>query len=146
MTSHDRREFLRKSGMAIGALAAGSVGLACASTGAPHMDVEISGSVIRFDTAIPELANAGDGVVLESFLLENPILLIRGGDGNFSALSTECSHLGCTVKKEPSLIRCPCHESAYDFEGRVLNGPAEIALRRYPVMTTGSIIQIHLRP
>ncbi|HEX9614888.1 MAG TPA: Rieske (2Fe-2S) protein [Bacteroidota bacterium] len=143
-SSGGRRKFLRKTGLTVGAFALGSVGLACASSGAPHMEAEVSGSIMRFDTAIPELVNAGDGVVLESMLLEYPILLIKGTAGNFTALSTECSHLGCTVRKEPSLIRCPCHDSAYDFGGRVLNGPAEVALRKYEVVLTGSVVQIRL--
>ena len=140
MSEADRREFLRRSGLALGGLAVGSLDLACFAS-APRMKAEVTGSHILFDTAIPELALSGDAVLLESPLLEYPILLIRLPDGFFSALSTQCTHLGCVVKKEGTLLRCPCHDSAFDFNGGVLNGPAEVPLRRYPV-SNDKIVEI----
>ncbi len=133
MSEADRREFLRRSGLALGVLAVSSLDLACSGSSAPRMKAEVTGSHILFDTAIPELALPGDAVLLESALLEYPILLIRLPDGLFSALSTQCTHLGCVVKKEGPLLRCPCHDSAFDFNGGVVNGPAEVPLRQYPV-------------
>lgn len=42
------------------------------------------------------------------------------------AISTTCTHLGCTVawKSEPNRFVCPCHGSQYDDQGRVVHGPA----------------------
>ena len=42
------------------------------------------------------------------------------------AISTTCTHLGCTVawKSEQSRFVCPCHGSQYDNQGRVVHGPA----------------------
>ncbi|MEX2115680.1 MAG: Rieske 2Fe-2S domain-containing protein [Bacteroidota bacterium] len=142
MNEADRRVFLRKSGMALGGLAVGSLNLACVATSAPRMKADVTGTSILFETAIPELARPGDAVSLESPFLEYPILLIRRQDGSFSAVSTQCTHLGCEVKKERAMLRCPCHDSAYDFNGNVLNGPAEIPLRSYPVNARNSIVEI----
>jgi len=144
MSKADRRTFLRKSGMAIGGLAVSSLNLACIATSAPRMKADVNGSRILFETAIPELVRPGDAVSLESPFLEYPILLIRLQDESFSAVSTQCTHLGCEVRKERTLLRCPCHESAFDFNGNVLNGPAEIPLRHYRVAATGSIVEIQI--
>jgi Rieske Fe-S protein len=138
----DRRGFLRRSGLALGGLAVASLDLACVASSAPRMKAEVSGSRIMFDTALPELANPGDAVSLESPFLEFPVLLIHLPDGTFSAVSSQCTHLGCEVRKERTLLRCPCHESAFDFNGNVLNGPARIPLRYYPVRLTGTIAEI----
>ena len=55
-------------------------------------------------------------------------VLYRDEDG-FWALSLVCSHLGCTTEADDDGYRCPCHGSRYDFEGRVVNGPAKQALK-----------------
>jgi Rieske Fe-S protein len=140
----DRREFLRRSGLALGGLAIGSLDLACVASSAPRMRAEVSGSRIMFDTALPELAKPGDAVSLESPLLEFPVLLIHLPDGTFSALLTQCTHLGCEVRKERTLLRCPCHGSAFDFNGNVLNGPAQLPLRHYPVRLKGTVVEISI--
>ena len=56
-------------------------------------------------------------------------------DGGFLALSLICSHLGCSVmfdevKKQ---FICPCHSSAFDNLGNVINSPAPRALDYFPV-------------
>ncbi|MBC7972100.1 MAG: Rieske 2Fe-2S domain-containing protein [Verrucomicrobia bacterium] len=42
------------------------------------------------------------------------------------AISTTCTHLGCTVawKADQNRFICPCHGSQYDNQGRVVQGPA----------------------
>ena len=61
-----------------------------------------------------------------------PILVIRTGEGKFTALSSQCSHMGCPVHAPVNgVIVCPCHGSRYDLNGKVLQGPAEFALPRY---------------
>jgi cytochrome b6-f complex iron-sulfur subunit len=66
----------------------------------------------------------------------NKFFLIRSEDGGFLALSIICSHLGCSVlwddvKKQ---FVCPCHSSAFDQFGNVINSPAPRALDYYPVI------------
>ena len=73
------------------------------------------------DAGMP-LALPGDAVFLESPFLEFAILLIRLQENSFSALSAQCTHLGCEVRKEPSMLRCPCHDSAFDFRWRGRGG------------------------
>jgi Rieske Fe-S protein len=138
-----RREFLRHAALT----ACGTVSLTnagCVASTAPVVRTRVSSNRISVDTTLPELATVGDGVQLSADELDYPILFIRLSPDRFVALSTECMHLGCTVKKQPSVIRCPCHGSVYDLEGKVLNGPTEHPLKQYEISMRGTVAEIVL--
>ena len=61
--------------------------------------------------------------------------LCRLNDGGFLAISRQCTHLGCTVpwNAEEKKFICPCHASAFDLTGNVINAPAPRALDLFPV-------------
>ena len=61
--------------------------------------------------------------------------LVRQADGGFLALYRRCTHLGCAVPYDPASGQfvCPCHGSAFEQDGAVLNAPAPRALDRFPV-------------
>jgi len=61
--------------------------------------------------------------------------LSRLKDGGFLAISTKCTHLGCTVqfKNNEDKFLCPCHASAFNKHGEVLSPPATRALDLYPI-------------
>lgn len=52
------------------------------------------------------------------------------------ALSTVCTHLGCTPNWLPSdrKFKCPCHGSGYKFSGINFEGPAPRPLERYKIV------------
>jgi cytochrome b6-f complex iron-sulfur subunit len=72
--------------------------------------------------------------------------LARQQDGGFIALSLRCTHLGCAVSWEESKKRfiCPCHSSAFDIRGEVLNPPAARALNYYAVMIENGIVKVDI--
>ena len=45
-------------------------------------------------------------------------------------LNAVCTHLGCVVPWVPSenKFKCPCHGSQYNFQGKVVRGPAPLSL------------------
>jgi cytochrome b6-f complex iron-sulfur subunit len=61
--------------------------------------------------------------------------LYRLEDGGFLAVSSKCTHLGCTVQYRVNNHRfeCPCHASAFNNKGEVLSPPANRALDYFPV-------------
>jgi cytochrome b6-f complex iron-sulfur subunit len=70
--------------------------------------------------------------------------LCRMGDGGFIALSSICTHLGCTVPwddKEKRFI-CPCHGSSFDITGAVITSPAPRPLDMYPVHIENNTIRV----
>jgi Rieske Fe-S protein len=46
-------------------------------------------------------------------------------------LSRRCPHAGCNVNYENNKFVCPCHQSKFNLEGHVLQGPAESDLDPY---------------
>jgi cytochrome b6-f complex iron-sulfur subunit len=70
--------------------------------------------------------------------------LCRMADGGFIALSSKCTHLGCTVPwddKEKRFI-CPCHGSSYDITGDIITSPAPRPLDTYPVHIENNTITV----
>ncbi len=70
--------------------------------------------------------------------------LVRLDDGGILALSCKCTHLGCTVpwlEKEKKFL-CPCHASAFDLTGNVINSPASRPLDMFPVAIENNIIKV----
>ena len=70
--------------------------------------------------------------------------LARLQDGGFIALSLRCTHLGCSVswEKDKNRFICPCHSSAFDIGGEVMNPPATRALDHYPVLIANGIVRV----
>ncbi|MGH2427614.1 MAG: ubiquinol-cytochrome c reductase iron-sulfur subunit, partial [Candidatus Limnocylindria bacterium] len=65
------------------------------------------GAAIRFSTA-----------AFEGFVVND------GGD--VRALSSVCTHMGCTLHFRPDWqdLRCPCHGASFNLAGQLANGPA----------------------
>ena len=81
------------------------------------------GSALRFSTA------AFDGFVVND-------------GGEVRALSSVCTHMGCTLQYRPEWqdLRCPCHDASFDLAGRLANGrrawreaPYRGDARAYPI-------------
>lgn len=137
-----RREFVERS---LGAVIAGSVLGGCASL-VTRTVTPVDGALRLALVHYPELtADAGSLKVVAKGAAD-PIYVLALGNRRFAALSPICTHLGCTVEIEESRLVCPCHGSNYDREGRVLRGPAEHPLARYPVeLTADDVLVIKLR-
>jgi cytochrome b6-f complex iron-sulfur subunit len=76
----------------------------------------------------------------------NKYFLIRSEDGGFLALSLICSHLGCSVlwDQTKNQFICPCHSSAFDRLGNVINSPAPRPLDYFPVIIEGGKVKIDM--
>jgi Rieske Fe-S protein len=62
--------------------------------------------------------------------------LVADARGVF-ALTAICTHRGCLVLAEGTEgFGCPCHDSAYDLQGEVTEGPAKLPLRHLAVQAT----------
>ncbi len=57
----------------------------------------------------------------------------------FRAISLTCTHLGCSVKPTSSGFACPCHNSQFDSDGNVVQGPASRPLEVYSVQQTADM-------
>jgi cytochrome b6-f complex iron-sulfur subunit len=70
--------------------------------------------------------------------------LVRLSDGGFLALSSRCTHLGCTVpwSEKEKAFSCPCHASAFDLRGEVLSPPASRPLDLFAVTIEAGVVKV----
>ena len=90
----------------------------------------------------------------ESFPINSVTAFVRGKfylarleDRGFLALSRTCTHLGCTVPwiENEMKFACPCHGSAFDITGDIIDSPAPRALDIYPITIENKIIKVDTR-
>ena len=67
------------------------------------------------------------------------LMIVRTGAREVKAISTVCTHLGCTVfwQKDQQEFFCPCHNGSFDKNGLVIAGPPPAPLDLYPVEIEG---------
>ena len=63
------------------------------------------------------------------------VWIVRREDGEFYALLTTCTHLGCTPRwlSSENKFKCPCHGSGFDRDGINYEGPAPRPLERVKI-------------
>lgn len=136
-----RRELLRLAGTAaaLSACGGGTPGPANADLGA-SADMSSGGP----DLSGPCLGTPADGAETlavgqaMSFLNNTTktlsFFVARDARG-FYALRNVCTHLGCNTafNAATKAFECPCHSSAFNFDGTVKNGPAALPLRAFPI-------------
>ena len=136
----DRRDFVTACACAISAVALGG----CASLAIRRV-TPVNGRVELALAHYPELTERESVLRILPDGSEDPILVLTDASGSVTALSSACTHLGCTVEAETTRLVCPCHGSTFDRAGRVLKGPAERSLVRYETrLSEGGILIIDL--
>jgi Rieske Fe-S protein len=88
----------------------------------------------------PVLEKIGGFVLLED-TPAGELLIVRTAENGFASLSNVCPHRQCHVRViSPSLIRCPCHQSAYKIDGSYISGPSKASLKKFGTRIEGDII------
>lgn len=66
---------------------------------------------------------------------ELSIYVLTDTGREFRAMSNICTHLGCRVRwiTDQELFFCPCHNAAFDKDGKVASGPPPRPLDEYQV-------------
>lgn len=82
----------------------------------------------RFAIGRAEEFPSGTRIALD----QHGVCVVREGR-KLAAISTTCTHLGCTVGLSETGFACPCHGSRFDQDGNVTGGPAPKALPWYKV-------------
>jgi cytochrome b6-f complex iron-sulfur subunit len=90
----------------------------------------------RFKVGLP--ADFAPNVVVEKFKAQFGVWLVNGeynGQRQIYALSTVCTHLGCTPNwlEAEQKFKCPCHGSGFYKDGMNFEGPAPRPLERYAI-------------
>ncbi len=83
----------------------------------------------KFKVGLPE--SFEEGKVIERFKDQNAWVVRH--EGQIFALSTTCTHLGCTPNwlEREAKFKCPCHGSGFYITGINFEGPAPRPLERW---------------
>lgn len=75
-------------------------------------------------------------------------ILYRAQGGEAGAVSAVCTHQGCIVQwtegNPQTPFACPCHQSKFDLNGRVLGGPAKAPLAHFTATQNGDDVELKL--
>lgn len=65
--------------------------------------------------------------------------VVKHADNSVTAFGPQCTHLGCAVHWDDrkSEFLCPCHNSLFAIDGKVVSGPAPRPLDRFDVKIDG---------
>lgn len=137
-----RRDLLRRLGRVLGLVALAETVAAAGLFLWPRRPRSREGAYGGVVTAGP-VALFEPGTV--TAFAKGQFYLVRLADGGFLALSRKCTHLGCTVpwvEAEHQFV-CPCHASAFDIRGDVINPPAPRALDLFEVRVENRVVKVN---
>jgi menaquinol-cytochrome c reductase iron-sulfur subunit len=65
--------------------------------------------------------------------------VVKNADQSVTAFGPQCTHLGCAYHWEEGKgdFICPCHNSLFSLDGKVISGPAPRGLDRYATKVEG---------
>ena len=88
------------------------------------------GSIIDYQVNVPRKVKIKD-IKVDAWTKFPPteigaVWIIMDKDEKFTVFTSICPHLGCGINwdKDSGKFICPCHDSFFDIEGRVLSGPS----------------------
>jgi nitrite reductase/ring-hydroxylating ferredoxin subunit len=99
-----------------------------------------SGQAVIDLTRAPELAAAAGAIRLEGKGLAKRVLVVRCDDGQYRAFSNHCTHFGRRLDPVPgagSVQCCSVNASTFDYQGRVVAGPAKSPVQPFAVKVEG---------
>lgn len=72
----------------------------------------------------------GEGKVID--FKDQKVAVFKDENGKVFAVSANCTYEGCIINwnAQEKIWTCPCCGSKYSIEGKVLQGPATVDLRR----------------
>jgi Rieske Fe-S protein len=145
----DRRNFLKKSCTACLSLTViSSMVSSCIST--KYVTGKVGQDGIAIDKDDFKIRRKGGTayssfVIVRNEILKYPICIYRINDNEYTALWMRCTHQGAELQASGDVLQCSAHGSEFNSKGQVRNGPANIALRTFPVTVTNNEIFIDLR-
>ena len=83
-----------------------------------------------------ELSKPGGAIRLEDIKIPQRVVVIHGDDGKFHAFQNKCQHAGRRIDPVPGALTVQCcsvNKVTYDYNGKVLKGPAKEPLKVFPV-------------
>ena len=87
-----------------------------------------------------------NGQILNKEFPGGAVLVVRNPDqkDTIAAVNPTCPHAGCVVgwKADQKEFLCPCHDSKFAIDGKVVKGPAKKPLATYEAKLEGDSIMV----
>lgn len=145
----DRRNFIKQSCTACLSLTmASTLVSSCVSTQYLSGKLVNDGITIRKDDFKMEQKGGSSYrsfIIVRNESLKYPICVFRKSEGEYTALWMQCTHQGAELQASGDVLQCSAHGSEFTSEGKVQSGPADKALRTFPVTVISNEIFIDLR-
>src|SRR5262245_59379756 len=127
-----RRGFLSTIGLAWGSFVAASAASLLVTQRFMFPNIPIYNPPMQFKAGLPGTYEIGK--VDERWKQRFGTWIVRTAEG-FYALSTKCTHLGCTPNwlETEDKFKCPCHGSGFRKSGINFEGPAPRPLERFRI-------------
>ncbi len=141
----ERREFIGKVAFGGSVLLAAPVLFNACSNGTDEVindtNNNTNSGAVTIDLTNATYANLQN---VGGYVYKSDIIIVRVSDAQYIALSSVCTHQGCTVQysSTDTAIVCPCHGSKYTTLGAVTQGPATASLKKYSVKVDGNTLTI----
>ena len=121
-----RRQLLQAGLGAAAGMAAGVIGVSLAAQGQRRATIGDDQPLVAGDgfwTDVARLDEVPPGTALRFSTAAFDGFVVNDG-GTIRALSSVCTHMGCTLHFRPDWqdLRCPCHDASFGLDGRLANG------------------------
>ncbi|MDQ2853955.1 MAG: Rieske (2Fe-2S) protein [Chloroflexota bacterium] len=120
-----RRDLLKAGLGAAAGLAAGAAGLSLLRPSSRTPLVDPGGTLVNDGVwvAVATLADLPEGAAVRFSTSAFDGYVVNDA-GTIRALSSVCTHMGCTLAYRPAWqdLRCPCHGASFDLAGQLANG------------------------
>ncbi len=144
-----RREFVETS---IGLCACAVLGQGCARySDAPEIPtsaVSPAPHQLRISLyAVPSLGKPGGSAKFYGPDQVGPLIVVRIDATRYAATALKCTHGGAELEYEPTAQRLRCvsfGHSQFGLDGKLLEGPADRPIRRFPTRLEGNTLVIEV--
>ena len=135
----------RRQAIKLGAMGAAGLAMGATFTGCGGEPSGLEQDVVLSLADYPALGEVGGiaNVPSSASGFEFEIWVIRQGEEDYLALSSECNHASCEVDLDGSdCFECPCHGSKFDLDGTKTKGPATADLRAFDTQLDGETLTL----
>jgi Rieske Fe-S protein len=144
-----RKEFIHTCSKSCLLIMGGGFTLLQSCMGAHYVAAQLSGSdmvlpLTSFETVQNGTITYRKYVIAHNDKLQYPICVYRLSSTEYQALLMKCTHQGTELQVFGDRLQCPAHGSEFSTSGAVKNGPAETALRTFPIMMDLENLKINL--
>jgi Rieske Fe-S protein len=145
----NRKNFIKTCGLScLGGAALSSLLQSCGVTKTLSGNIKDSDLIVAltdFETKAGNDIHYKKYIVVNNEQLQYPICVYRLNEKKYSALWMRCTHQGAELQVFGDKLQCPAHGSEFDNSGKVLNSPADIALRSFPIIIENDQLKISLK-